>query len=73
MTITTNSQPILGFTGATAAHPSREFKASTYDEDWVESMDLLADEEFMERFRNGAAELERGDLRSFEDVFGEPL
>jgi hypothetical protein len=73
MTITINSQPNLGFSGATAAHQPREFKTSTYDEDWAENVDLLADEEFMERFRSGVAQLQRGALRSFKDVFGEPL
>jgi hypothetical protein len=37
------------------------------------TVELLLDDDFMTRFRAGVAEMERGDLRSFEDVFGEPL
>lgn len=44
--------------------------ASTID---IETLELVLDDDFMARFREGVAQMERGDLRSFEDVFGEPL
>lgn len=39
----------------------------------LDTLEILSDSRTMERVRNGLDELARGDVVSFEDVFGEPL
>jgi antitoxin YefM len=42
-------------------------------ESLLETLEILSDSATMERIRTGLEELARGDVVSFEEVFGEPL
>jgi hypothetical protein len=69
MTVLTNKG--AGFESVAATVRSfAPIEASTID---VATVELLLDDDFMARFHQGVAEFERGELRSFEDIFGEPL
>jgi len=39
----------------------------------LETLEVLSDSEALRRIREGLEDLARGDVISFEDVFGEPL
>lgn len=70
MTVLTNKQAGFENTAATVRSLPVPIEASTTD---LVTAELLLDDDFMARFHQGVAEFERGELHSFEDIFGEPL
>ena len=52
--------------------PAR-FAFEELDESWSETLQIVADSRLVERIYRGLGQVNRGETRSFEDVFGEPL
>jgi hypothetical protein len=43
------------------------------DTGWAETLSIMSDEPFMRQIRTGLDQADRGQLHSFEDIFGEEL